>query len=302
MRLLVTGALNCLSSDISLLESLGHTVVFMQYEKDALPCNAEEIEGVICNGLFLYHPIEDFKNLRFIQLTSAGYDRVPMDYVKEHNIKIFNARGVYSIPMAEFALCGVLQLYKQSRFFYDNQKERKWEKHRNLLELYGKNVLIVGTGSVGQECAKRFYAMGSKVFGADLYPSELKNFEKVLPMNELDGLLAKADIVILTLPLTEETKYLFDKSKFDNMKNGAVFVNISRGAVVNTSDLVVALNEKLGGAVLDVFEEEPLSDNSPLWDVDNVIITPHNSFVGEGNKKRIFECIYKALSESGENS
>ena len=140
MKLLVTGALKCLPSDISLFETLGRKVVFMKDEKGELPCNAEEFEGVICNGLFLYHPIEQFENLKFIQLTSAGYDRVPMDYVKEHNIKIFNAHGVYSIPMAEFALGGVLQLYKQSRFFNENQKAHKWDKHRGLLELYVKNV------------------------------------------------------------------------------------------------------------------------------------------------------------------
>ena len=117
MKLLVTGALKCMPSDISLLESLGHTVIFMQDEKGYLPCNAEEIEGVICNGLFLYHDITEFKKLKYIQLTSAGFDRVPVDYIREHDIKIFNARGVYSTPMAEFAISGVLQLYKKSRFF-----------------------------------------------------------------------------------------------------------------------------------------------------------------------------------------
>ena len=105
--------------------------------------------GSYLQRLFLSHPIEKFTNLRYIQLTSAGFDRVPMEYVKVHNIEIRNARGVYSIPMAEFALCGVLQLYKQSRFFMENQKARTWEKHRRLLELSGKTVCIIGCGSVG---------------------------------------------------------------------------------------------------------------------------------------------------------
>ena len=88
----------------------------MQQEKERIPCDYTWIEGVICNGLFLYHDIELFQNLRFIQLTSAGYDRVPMNYIQQHGIDIYNARGVYSIPMAEFAVSGVLQIYKKSRF------------------------------------------------------------------------------------------------------------------------------------------------------------------------------------------
>ena len=299
MNLLVTGAYAWSEKQLNKLRTLGHDVVFMQYENSSLPCEAEWVEGVICNGLFLHHPIEKFENLKFIQLTSAGYDRVPMDYVEEHKIKIYNARGVYSIPLAEFALYEVLQLYKQSRFFFENQKEHKWEKHLELLELCGKTVCIIGCGSVGQECAKRFCAMGCNVFGADVYPVKSENFEEVLPMTKLDNLLTKADIVILTLPLTEETKHLFDKTKFQIMKNGALVVNISRGAVVNTNDLIVALNEKLGGAVLDVFEEEPLGENSPLWDMENVIITPHNSFVGEGNKERLWNIIKSNLEMYG---
>ena len=142
MRLLVTGAWKCTQEQLNNLEQLGHEIIFLQNEKDELPCSYEEVEGVICNGLFLYHAIENFTSLRYIQLTSAGFDRVPMDYVQAQGIEIHNARGVYSIPMAEFAISGVLQLYKQAKFFYRNQKNGIWEKHRGLLELYGKTVCI----------------------------------------------------------------------------------------------------------------------------------------------------------------
>ena len=302
MNLLITGAFSCTEEQINEIKKLGHEVVFMQYEKDELPCEYSWVQGIIGNGIFLFHPIEKFTSLKFIQLTSAGFDRVPMDYVKEKEIRIFNARGVYSIPMAEFALCGVLALYKKMDFFLQNQKEHRWDKHRGVLELYSKNVLVVGAGNVGQECAKRFTAMGCTVYGADIYPVQSEAFIEVLPMTELDNLLAEADVVILTLPLTDETRYLFNKSKFEKMKNGAVLVNISRGAVVNTNDLIDALNQNLGGAVLDVFETEPLDSQSQLWDIENVIITPHNSFVGEGNNKRLFECVYKNLLELGGKS
>ena len=109
MNLLITGAWQDARAQIPALEKMGHSVKFLQYEKDALPCGYDWAEGIVCNGLFLHHPIEKFENLTYIQLTSAGFDRVPMDYVREKGIEIHNARGVYSVPMAEFALAGVLQ-------------------------------------------------------------------------------------------------------------------------------------------------------------------------------------------------
>ena len=299
MNLLVTGAFSCTKEQIEYIESIGHKVIFMQQEKDELPCDYSIIDGIIGNGIFLYHPIENFSSLKFIQLTSAGFDRVPMDYIKKNNISIYNARGVYSIPMAEFALTGVLNLYKKMEFFSQNQKHHIWEKNRGVQELFGKNVLIVGAGNVGNECAKRFTAMGCAVFGCDLYPVKTENFFDVLPLDKLNTLLSKADIVVLTLPLTTETKHLFSKAKFESMKYGAVLVNIARGAVINTDDLIEALKTNLGGAVLDVFETEPLSENSPLWDLENVVITPHNSFVGDGNNERLFNVLVENLQMGG---
>lgn len=297
MNLLVTGAWSGAKENMEQLTQLGHSVVFLHQEKDELPCAYDWVEGVICNGLFLSHPIERFTNLRYIQLTSAGFDRVPMDYVKAHGIEIRNARGVYSIPMAEFAVSGVLQLYKQSRFFTENQKQHRWEKHRGLTELSGKTVCIVGCGSVGTECAKRFKAFGCDVTGVDLFLREDENYRIMLPLAQLDAALQNADIVVLTLPLTEETKHLMNADRFAKMKQGSVLVNIARGAVAQTEALIAALNDKLSGAVLDVFEEEPLSEDSPLWDMENVILTPHNSFIGDGNGERIDRLILENLSE-----
>ena len=294
MNLLVTGAWSDGKNHIAELEAKGHIVTFMQYEKDALPCDYEWVEGVICNGLFLTHQIEKFINLKFIQLTSAGFDRVDMNYVKAHNIEIHNARGVYSIPMAEYAICGVLQLYKQAAFFRENQRNHFWEKHRGLLELAGKKVLIVGCGSVGNECAKRFKAFDCTITGVDLYPREDSLYSEILPLDKLENALNQADIVVLTLPLTEQTRHLIDDSKLSLMKDSATLVNIARGAIIDTNALLNQI-DRFNGAVLDVFEEEPLSENSPLWEKQNIILTPHNSFVGEGNGGRLREIISENL-------
>ena len=292
----MTGAWQDAKNHIPELEKMGHEVIFQQYEKDPLPCPAEIIEGIICNGLFLDHKIEQFVNLRYIQLTSAGYDRVPVDYIRDKKIEIHNARGVYSVPMAEFALCGVLMLYKHMHQFMKQQEAHIWKKQRNLLELTDKKVLIFGCGSVGTECARRFTSFGAKVSGIDLHPSDNKYFEKIYGIEAADNLLKDADIIISALPLTDTTGHFFDKNRFMLMKRSAVFVNISRGAVVNPGALEQALSHnRIGGAVIDVFEEEPLNTESNIWDMPNVIITPHNSFVGEGCANRIRDVILSNL-------
>ncbi len=184
----------------------------------------------------------------------------------------------------------MLQLYKQSAFFRANQKQHIWEKHRGLQELSGKRVLIIGCGSVGNECAKRFAAFGCRVIGVDISPRQDNLYSEMLPLEKLDSELANADVAVLTLPLTEQTQHLMNNERFALMKDGAVLVNIARGAVVDTAALIKNIN-RLGGVVLDVFETEPLDESSPLWDKENVIITPHNSFVGEGNYDRLKDAI-----------
>jgi phosphoglycerate dehydrogenase-like enzyme len=298
MKLLLTGAFKYTDQQIEYLKSLGNDIVYVQDERKKIDFDVSDIEGVVCNGLFLYNDIRHFKKLKYIQLTSAGFDRVPIDYINEHEIKIYNARGVYSIPMAEFALCGVLQFIKQSRLFYKNQNNHIWEKSRTLGELSGKTVLIVGAGNIGSEVAKRFSAFDASVIGVDITDDDRKYFDKVELLDNLDEQLKIADIVILTLPLTDSTREMFDKSKFDLMKKSSIFVNIARGPLVVESDLINSLKSgDISGAVLDVFGEEPLNENSPLWDMDNVILTPHNSFVGENNNKRMFNVIVNNLEK-----
>lgn len=298
MNILITGAWQDAEKNINTLENMGHKVVFLQYEKDKLPCDYEWVEGVICNGLFLHHSIEKFINLKYIQLTSAGYDRVPMEYVKQHNININNARGVYSIPMAEFAIAGVLQIYKHMNSFVENQKASLWNKERNLQELFGKTVCIVGCGSVGTECAKRFKAFGCNVVGVDIVTRKDENYGKIELIDNIDEVLAYSDVVVLTVPLTERTFHIMNKDRFEKMKKESVLVNIARGAVVDTAAMIEALdNKKLGGAVLDVFEEEPLDEKNRLWSMKNVIVTPHNSFVGDGNRERLERIFFWGLEE-----
>lgn len=295
MKLLITGAWGDARKFIPLLKNDGHDVYFTQYEKDDLPCDPSMIEGVVCNGLFLHHDIKQFSSLKFIQLTSAGTDRVPVQYIKEKNISLFSARGVYSIPMAEHAVFSVLCFYRNYDFFRNNQKNHLWKKDYQLRELFGKKVCIIGCGSVGTECAKRFAAFGCEILGIDVLPAARQPFENIYGVENITEIAKISDIIVLCLPLTEKTEGIVDKDFLSCLKSGCVLVNISRGKIINTKDLIKAVSEKELYAALDVFDDEPLNAESPFWNMNNVLITPHNSFVGSGNAARLNKTILKGI-------
>lgn len=293
MNILVTGTFQLNSGEREQLEAAGHKVFIHGDERAPVDC-PERYEAVVCNGLFLYNPIENFTNLRLIQLTSAGLDRVPLDHIRAHGIELHNAAGVYSVPMAEFAVCGILQLYKQSRFFAANQAQHKWEKHRGLLELSDKRVCILGCGDVGCEIAKRLHAFGCHITGVNRTVRVLPDFDEVLPLDKLAETAAACDILVCCIALSPETRGIVSREVFDRLPAGAIFVNIARGALADEAAMTKWLQSG-GHAVLDVFEEEPLPETSPLWDMENVLLTPHNSFAGEGNRARLWRCIQEAL-------
>ena len=294
MNVLVTGAFQLNSGEREQLEVAGHKVFVHGDERAPVDC-PERYEAVVCNGLFLYNPIESFTNLRLIQLTSAGLDRVPLDDIRVRNIALHNAAGVYSVPMAEFAVCGILQLYKQSRFFAANQAQHKWEKHRGLLELSGKRVCILGCGDVGCEIAKRLHAFGCHITGVNRTVRELSDFDEVLPLDKLAEAASACDILVCCIALTPETRGIVSDEIFDRLHDGAIFVNVARGALADEAALTKWLQSG-GHAVLDVFEGEPLPESSPLWEMENVVLTPHNSFVGEGNRERLISLIMKNIN------
>ena len=259
MNVLVTGAFQLNSEELAALESAGHKV-FTRPDERAPVEQPERYEAVVCNGLFLYNSIERFTSLRVIQLTSAGLDRVPLDDIRARGIALHNAAGVYSVPMAEFAIGGILQLYKQSRFFAANQAQHKWEKHRGLLELSGKRACILGCGDVGREIAKRLKAFGCHVTGVNRTVRVLPDFDAVLPLDKLAETAAACDILVCCIALTPKTRGIVSKEIFDCLHDGAVFVNVARGALADEAALTKWLQNG-GRAVLDVFEEEPLPES-----------------------------------------
>ena len=293
MNVLVTGAFQLNSEELAAREAAGHKVFLHPDERTPVE-QPERYEAVVCNGLFLYNPIGSFTNLRLIQFTSAGLDRVPLDYVRAHGIELHNAAGVYSVPMAEFAIGGILQLYKQSRFFAANQAQHKWEKHRGLLELSGKRVCILGCGDVGREIAKRLKAFGCRITGVNRTVRVLPDFDEVLPLDKLAETAAACDILVCCIALTPETRSIVSEEIFGRLHDGVIFVNVARGALADEATLTKWLQSG-GRAVLDVFEEEPLPESSPLWNMENAIVTPHNCFASDGNRARLWAVISTRL-------
>lgn len=295
MKLLLTGAFKWQQEYIQTLENEGWEICFSEREDDLFDYSACDADAVVCNWLFANHLIEKFRNLKCIQLLSAGLDRVPLDYIKAHNISLFNAKGVYSIPLAEYAVCGALQLLKHSRDFADKQKNRIWQKDRNIQELSKKRVCILGAGSVGIEVAKHFSVFTEDIYGVDKVVTSNQWFKEICPLTDMDYQIRNCDVLILTLPLTEETRNLFNGERFSIMKQGAIFVNIARGGIVDENALSNALDTNLLGAVMDVFEEEPLPKDNPLWEKNNIIITPHNAFESDCNAERMWKVIHENL-------
>ena len=296
MKILITGCIKYEKKDLEKLKEIGEEIVFFQDEREKIDFNVEDIEYVICNGLFLYNDIKQFKKLKYIQVTSAGLDRLPLEYIKENKIVVFNALGVYSIPIAESVVLKILEIYKDSKTFYKKQEEKKWEKNRNLLELTNKVVTILGYGSIGHEIAKRLYGFGVKINIVDINPKKSEYIEKYYNINDLKQALLDSDINIICLPLTEQTRKIINKNTIQYMKDDSILINISRGEIIDENDLIKSLDKsKFLGIALDVFEKEPLDRKSKLWNYNNVIITPHNSFVSKNNYKRLFNVIYENI-------
>jgi len=279
-------------------KNLGYEIVPLAADKVHCSCDEAEIDVIVCSGLFELVDVEKYTKLKLLQLTTAGFDLVPVDFLQSRGVRVKNARGAFSAPMAEFALCGVLQFYKKSRYFEENRKKRIFKRSYELLELSGKTVCIVGAGSVGSECARRFSAMGCRVLGIDLNTAPTVFFDEIRAVCEMKKTFSESDIIIACLPLCEQSRKLIGKAELEAMGSGTVFVNLARGGIVDEAALIEALREKrIFGAVLDVTENEPLEVESPLWDMENVILTPHTSFAGDGNRVRIGNMILESLEE-----
>ena len=235
--------------------------------------------------------------LRWVQALTAGVEGfVALDAFRKSDILLTNVRGIHGIPIAEHVLGMILCRTRGLLTAYDNQRSKQWKGLRGLDELYEKTAAIIGLGSVGGFIANRLKAMGMTILGVKPSRTKEPDVDKLYTPDELFDVLPQADFVIVTLPLTPETKNLFSEKTFAAMKPSAFFINVSRGPVVNEDDLVEALrNNVIGGAGLDVFCKEPLPADSPLWDAPNLLITPHHAATSPRYMERAIDIFIENL-------
>lgn len=221
--------------------------------------------------------------LKWIHATSAGVDALMFPELIDSEVVVTNARGIFDRTIAEYVLCTILMFAKDFPRSLRLQLEHRWQ-HRDTERAEGKQVLVVGAGSIGRQIARLVRAAGLNPHGVARTPRyDDPDFIAVHGNEHLHEQLALADFVVIATPLTPQTEGLFDRKAFAAMRPSARLINIGRGPVVNTADLLAALeNGDIAGAALDVFEEEPLPADHPLWDRDDVIMTPHMSgdFIG----------------------
>lgn len=231
--------------------------------------------------------------LRWVQSWSAGVNSLPLEELAARAIVLTSANGVHAYPISETIFALMLALTRKIHTYARNQLTQTWH-HSNLsLEMHEKTIGIIGVGAIGKETAKIAKAFGMRVIGLRHSGKPEDYVDEMYKPEQLNTILPQCDYVVVTLPLTKETYHLFGPQQFHLMKPSSFLINIGRGEVISEKDLIQALQEqKIAGAGLDVFETEPLSKTSPLWELENVIITPHTAGSTEHYNKRVVEDIF----------
>lgn len=211
----------------------------------------------------------EMRGVRWIHTLSAGVEDLPFDLLRSSSVIVTNSRGLYADALGEFAIAAMLWFAKDLRRLYENQRRGLWEPF-TVQRLEGQTVGIVGYGSIGRAIGRRAEALGMRI-------TPLRR-QREFGDTTIDELLSSSDYVVVSTPLTPETTRLIDHRKLSLMQPHAVLINVGRGRVVDESALTGVLRKRrIRGAALDVFETEPLPAESPLWSLDNVLISPHSA-------------------------
>lgn len=220
---------------------------------------------------------KEAESLRWIQLNSAGTEGYCEPGILPGTVLLTNATGAYGPAISEYMIAGMFMLYKKMHLYYANQLQNRWHREGNVASVEGSRVLVIGLGDIGRNFARRANALGCIVDAVKRRPDVAPSYvERLVTEDQIEHLLPTADIVALSVPSNASTYHILSAKRIALMKQDAVILNVGRGTAVDTEALTKALETgKLRGAYLDVTDPEPLPPNHPLWQTDNVIITPH---------------------------
>ncbi|WP_435154660.1 D-2-hydroxyacid dehydrogenase [Haladaptatus sp. DFWS20] len=233
--------------------------------------DADIVTGMTIDEELLSHA----ENLRLFACAYAGTGHLPLDALESNGVAVTNASGVHGPNIGEHVLGAILSFTRDFLRARRQQSRREW-RHYQAEELQGSTVTVVGLGAIGESVVERMEGFGVETIGVRYSPEKGGPTDEVLGFDDLHDALARTEYLVLACPLTDETRGLLDDTAFDTLPPNAVLVNVARGRVVETDALLSAIRgNQIRGAVLDVTDPEPLPEDHPLWNFENVLITPH---------------------------
>ena len=251
-----------------------------------------DIYDVIVGGFELKKlDFSKFNKLKFIQLISSGFDYVDLD--ESSNIIISNARGVYSHAIAEWVLSALLMEIKGFRTIFKNQQERKWIRNHLSCDFKDRRIIIFGTGSIGFEISRLINLLGVRVDGVNSDGREVEGFNQTFSLIQAEKILGNYDILIFCLPSNASTKNFLSEKIVQKLSSGSIVINVGRGDLINKEAI---LNRKDVIYILDVHHIEPLPVDSQLWELENLLISPHISYHSNEYVKNLEDLIQINIS------
>lgn len=245
-------------------------------------------------------------NLHWVQVISAGVNYTPLEEFAKKGILLTNTAGMHSDTIGEHVMAMLLYVTRQIGAMRANQERKKWEQSLPITELNGKTMLIVGAGHIGRRLAEIAKSFRMDTIGVNRSGRSIPQMDESIKQDRIADVLGRSDVIVNILPGTDETEHYFSRDLFAQMKPGTLFINVGRGSTVDTAALLESLDKGIiGFAALDVFEEEPLPGDSPLWEHERVLISPHVAGQLEHFRDSLFPIIEEnllAYTASGEPS
>ena len=296
-KLLITVPMK--TNDIDRIVNLGYEVSVclendLSFKKSIH--NFKDIDCMICHNPFKKVLFDDFLNLKWIQLTSSGFEHLTLNNFTNRDILVTNNRGAFSIAVSEWIIMRILESFKNSFKVFGNQKNKLWKTDYSVRELYGSTIGFIGTGNVAIETAKKLSTFGVKIIGLNRSGRSIDYFDNTYSLSNITDFTKLCDVVVLAAPSNNDTYHIINDQFLNTAKKGITLINIARGNLIDEMSLMKAIHEKkIIFAALDVFENEPLSPDSVMWDTDQIIISPHNAWISEESKGRKFSMIFRNL-------
>lgn len=283
------------------IRDLGYDVAVIKESTIENSAELNDADILVCYNPFSRIDLKPMTALKLIILSSMGVDQLPMPEVRDRNISITNNKGGYSKPIGEWVVMSLLNIYKDTKYFFRRQDDKIWHMNTGLVEVVGKQILFLGTGSVATEAAKRLQGFEAEIVGMNTDGRDMPYFDRCIPFDKMMSTVSKSHVVVCALPYKEAFYHLINDEFLGAMRDCGVLINVSRGKLLDEEALAAHLEEgKFMGVALDVFEHEPLAKTSPLWEFDRVYISPHNCWVSEMRNERRFENIYENLKRYAE--